>query len=129
MKFTTVRLLVNNYAACHQFYEHVLGLKPRFGGPDGNYEEFETGNGVVVALFPRQLMTSALGAASSGGSGDDRAVLTCEVDDVDLVAAYLKTHGVALLHGPADLPAWHLRVAHFRDPDGNLIEINTPLKH
>jgi catechol 2,3-dioxygenase-like lactoylglutathione lyase family enzyme len=27
-----------------------------------------------------------------------------------------------------DRPEWGIRTAHFRDPDGNLIEINQPLK-
>jgi len=128
MKFTTVRLLVTDFPACHKFYEKILGLKPRFGGPDGHYEEFETGNGVMVALFPRDMMMTALDTTGTGTTGDDRVVLTCEVDDVDLVAAYLKTHGVKLVHEPTNQPLWHLRVAHFRDPSGNLIEINAPLK-
>ena len=28
---------------------------------------------------------------------------------------------------PVDRPAWGIRTAHYRDPDGNLVEINKPL--
>jgi lactoylglutathione lyase len=47
---------------------------------------------------------------------------------VDATYADLKARGVHFVTEPADQEAWVLRVAHFRDPDGNLIEINAPLK-
>ncbi|KAA0254227.1 MAG: hypothetical protein EDM79_20930, partial [Chloroflexi bacterium] len=40
----------------------------------------------------------------------------------------LRAHGVTLLTEPTDHADWGIRTAHFRDPDGHLIEINQPLK-
>jgi hypothetical protein len=34
---------------------------------------------------------------------------------------------VTLLREPHDQAAWHQRVAHFRDPDGRLVELWSPL--
>ena len=31
--------------------------------------------------------------------------------------------GVEFAVGPTDRPDWYLRTAHFRDPEGNLIEL------
>lgn len=57
----------------------------------------------------------------------DRAALIIEVDDVDALAEKLKNSGVSLVNEPMDMQQWVIRVAHFRDPAGNLIEINEPL--
>jgi hypothetical protein len=40
----------------------------------------------------------------------------------------LSGRGVQFVTEPHDQEAWVLRVAHLRDPEGNLIEINAPLK-
>ena len=41
--------------------------------------------------------------------------------------AQLMEKGVAFLGEPVDHPAWGIRSAYFRDPDGTLIEINQSL--
>jgi len=51
-----------------------------------------------------------------------------EVPNVDRASQELKTKGVVFETEPMDRPEWGIRTAHFRDPDGNLIEINQPLK-
>jgi catechol 2,3-dioxygenase-like lactoylglutathione lyase family enzyme len=35
----------------------------------------------------------------------------------------LSGKGVVFITGPHDRPEWGIRVAHFRDPDGTLIEV------
>ena len=129
MKLTSVRLLADDSDACHDFYARVLGLTPRFGDPDGPYEEFEAGGG-VIALFERGLMAEAVeGVPRKVGSNcGDPAVLTLEVADVDATAAAPADEGVAIVAEPRGEPAWRLRVAHRRDPCGNLIENNAPLR-
>lgn len=57
----------------------------------------------------------------------DRIVLVFAADDVDQAVAALRARGVALTAGPQNQPDWGIRAAHFRDPDGNLIEISSPL--
>jgi lactoylglutathione lyase len=49
------------------------------------------------------------------------------VDNVDEVYQRLKDHNGILMAPPTDRPDWGIRTAHFRDPDGNLIEIYTNL--
>jgi lactoylglutathione lyase len=43
------------------------------------------------------------------------------VDDVDAVAAALRTRRIPLLSGPADRP-WGHRTVHTADPDGFVVE-------
>jgi catechol 2,3-dioxygenase-like lactoylglutathione lyase family enzyme len=50
------------------------------------------------------------------------------VEDVAAVCREMESKGFHLTLGPTDLPDWGVRTAHFRDPDGNLIEINQPLQ-
>ncbi|MCO6450648.1 MAG: VOC family protein [Caldilineales bacterium] len=127
LKFDYVRLLVDDFPACFRFYRDVLGLSPRMGGEDDVYAEFETG-GVSLALFRRDFMMAAIDAKLVERSADT-AVLTFSVLNVDAAAQELRKRGATLVARPVDRPDWIIRTAHFRDPDGNLIEINAPLNN
>ena len=39
----------------------------------------------------------------------------------------MRARGVVLVAKPQDWPDWIIQVARFRDLDGNLIEINSPI--
>ena len=128
---THVRLLVDDFAACFQFYRDVMGFEVQMGSADDHsYAEFKPGSdGVVLGLFSKSLMADAVGTSKlpATASSQDTVVLCLDVDDVDAFAKRVQAHGVTLDTEPTDIPDWMLRVAHFRDPDGNLIEINKNL--
>lgn len=128
-KYTHTRLLVSNFRSCFEFYRDILGLKPTFGKEDGRYANFEAGD-VSIALFDKQEMSQAVGSANkpSRSESQDGACLVFEVDDVDRVYRELDARGVPIVMGPIDHQDWGIRTAHLRDPDGNLIEINTNLR-
>ena len=54
-------------------------------------------------------------------------MLIFAVEDLNAIAERLVDHGIALVSEPSDRPEWGIRAAHLRDPDGNLIELNSPL--
>lgn len=54
-------------------------------------------------------------------------VLDFGVDNVDETYQELCNKGVSFINKPHDRSDWRARVAHFRDPDGYLIEIYTSL--
>lgn len=128
MRFTHTRLLVDEVDANYKFYRDVLGFKPKFDGEGSVYAEFDLGGGHVLALFSRKLMNAVVAPAARCTREDapDSVVITFEVADVDRTAAGLEARGVKLVTRPHVQKDWLLRVAHFRDPDGNLIEVNAP---
>ncbi|MBK6328876.1 MAG: VOC family protein [Chloroflexi bacterium] len=60
-------------------------------------------------------------------NAQDKVCLVFAVENVEAMCAKLKAAGVQLAAELTDHPDWGIRTAHFRDPDGNLIEINQPL--
>ncbi len=128
IRLTHVRLLVKDFKACFRFYRDILGLEPVWGDESGAYANFETGS-VAIALFGRAAMADTIGKGDLPleAASKDTACLIFEVPDVDGAAHGLKSKGCRFETEPTDYSGWGIRAAHFRDPDGNLIEINQPL--
>ena len=128
LKYANARLLVRDFPASFSFYRDVLGFAPVLGGETDVYAEFEVGE-AILALFPRSFMAGVLGTAGkpAASDGQDAMALVFAVEDVDQSYAELGARGVAFLTAPEDRPDWGIRTAHFRDPDGNLLEIYSPL--
>ena len=122
MRLTHVRLLTGDFERALAFYRDVLGLEVSLE-VEGVYAELASG-GSILAIYRRDLMAQVLDEPAQGALG---AALTFEVDDVDASFASLKEKGVGFITEPHDQEAWFIRVAHLRDPDGNLIELNHPL--
>jgi predicted enzyme related to lactoylglutathione lyase len=128
MRSTHIRLLVDDYAGMLGFYSKVMGFPVRLEAPpdDPDYAEFET-EPAVLSIYLRGLMNDAVGGGVMSGAGD-ASVLIFAVDDVDEEVRRLTDLGVEMVSEPQDQEAWGLRVAHLRDPEENLIELNKPLE-
>jgi lactoylglutathione lyase len=130
MRLTHVRLLVSDPDRSLRFYRDLLGFDLIMGGEGQVYSELKAGDGIILALFTQQLMAQAIGTSDlpADAPAQDRVVYTVEVDDVDAAYERLRKRGVEFVASPQDRQEWMIRTAHFRDPDGNLIEINSPLQ-
>jgi len=127
-KFDNTRLLVSNFKACFLFYQDIMGFKATYGNENDIYADFDTGES-KLALFAKPNMsetvrTSHLPAESIS---QDKLCLVFTVADVDTMSKKVEQQGITLFTQPADRLGWGIRTAHFRDPDGNLIEIFQPL--
>ncbi|MEX2971510.1 VOC family protein [Streptomyces sp. C184] len=122
MELAQVRLLVTDFRGCYRFYRDVLGLTPQFEAPDGPYAKF-TGDGgpAGIALQDRAQMAQILGELATAPAGY-RSLVVLRVDDLDAYCAQLAGRGAVLAHGPAPMTD-RMRVAHLKDPEGNLVEL------
>ena len=126
MKLANTRLLVRDFKTSFLFYRDMLGFAPTFGSEDDVYADFDTG-GALLALFQSKLMDATVGTDLEAAKRRDSSVLVFEADDVDETVGELEAKGVIFLTRPENRPDWGIRTAHLRDPEGNLIEIYTPL--
>ena len=127
-ELTHVRLLVVDYQACFGFYRDVLGLDVAWGDEESGYAELEAGD-IRLAIFGRNEMAGVVGTSGLPvqSNGQDSVAVVFRVKDVDQVCRELQDVGVELVTKPQDRVDWGIRTAHFRDPDGNLLEINRRL--
>jgi catechol 2,3-dioxygenase-like lactoylglutathione lyase family enzyme len=129
MKLTHVRLLVNDFDTCFRFYRDVMGFAVQWGAEGSDYAAFRGRGEGMVALFSRQSMADTLGAGELPPEAEcqDRTMLVFEAADLDAKVEALKARGALFVADPQDRPDWGMRTAHLRDPEGNLIELNSPL--
>ena len=130
MKFNNVRLLVNDYKKCFEFYTEKLGLEAAWN-LEGCYASFKVADGIEgLALFVSDFMAPAVGNAEKTQPVGyrEKSMISFEVENVDETYQMLLEKGVEFINQPADRPDWGMRVVHLRDPEENLIELFTPLK-
>lgn len=126
MKLSQVRLLVSNFEASVAFYRDVLEIPLGFCEEQMQFASFKTGE-TKIEIFADQNMAEAIGEhhlrTEAGAGTGSKFLLAFEVEQIDEACARLKAKGALLLNEPHDRPAWNARVAHLRDPDGNVIEL------
>ena len=125
LQLTHLRLLVSNYQDSFLFYRDVLGFYIEWGDENSGYAELHTGDNIKLALLRKEVMAEAVPSAYQPSAIEchNKVALVFAVDNVDELYQHLKEHNVIIVTQPLDRPEWGLRTAHFRDPDGNLIEI------
>lgn len=129
MELTCVRLLVDKFDECFRFYNETLGFEPVFGKIGDVYAQFNAGNGFGIELFNIQLMSAETGTLDLPASVKQQDIFALSIHDehIDKTYAKLRDNGVKFINEPHDMPEWGMRVVHFRDPCGNLIEMNKGL--
>lgn len=129
MKFSNIRLLVNDFDKCFTFYNDILSLECTWGKLGDNFASFNIGNLSGLALFKAELMSIAINNedAKKHEILQDKIAIILEVEDVNETYSSLQSKGVKFLTEPKDMPAWGIRVTHFRDPENNLIELFSEL--
>jgi predicted enzyme related to lactoylglutathione lyase len=97
------------------FYEKVLGATQTLRVPEEG---------------PEFYIDLRIGASTLGIVQNDRTeigapvriILSAEVDDVDALLPTVESAGGSVPDRPNDMP-WGQRVAHVRDPDGNMLNL------
>ncbi len=118
-------LLVTRFDEMFRFYREVIGLEVGWGKEGDSYASFKPGDGAKLSLFKRSQMSEALGTMSlpAESKSQDRFFLLVESDDLEKSVKHFEKLGVKLATPIQHHPEWGIRAFHFRDPDGNLIQV------
>ncbi|WP_169950117.1 VOC family protein [Microbispora sp. H11081] len=123
------RVLASRFAECFRFYDGLLtevaGARLAKGTEAGPYANWDRDAEAVLALLDREMLAKVTGVDLGGGRDGTMLVLT--VDDVDRAAAVGAACGGRVVAPPSARPEWGptCRTAHLRDPDGNLLELQS----
>lgn len=121
MKFASTRLVVADIKTVVAFYERVTGqtaewLAPQFAEIVTPCATLAIGAAETVALFRE---------GSAEPAANRTAILEFMVADVEAEFDRLKDDA-EIVHEPKTMP-WGNRAAQFRDPEGTIVELYTPV--
>jgi lactoylglutathione lyase len=129
MRFGYTILYVRDVEASLDFYERAFGQQRRLLHESGEYAELETGT-TTLAFASRELAAGNLPEGASAGPEDvpRSAFEICFVsDDVEGDHARALEAGAQEVSQPQVKP-WGQHVGYVRDPEGNLIELASPVQ-
>lgn len=130
MRFSdaTIRVLVRkNYGECFDFYTEKIGLVPTWGDRNGPYTSFAPSEGAepCFAIFAGKNMSMFDGYTQpTANTQPDTVVAVIPTDDLDGDYVKLKSKGVEFIGTPQFIEDWAMKCVYFRDPEGNLFELN-----
>jgi uncharacterized glyoxalase superfamily protein PhnB len=121
MRFASTRLIAADIKSLVSFYENILSktaewLAPVFAEIVTPSATLAFGSVDTVALFKE---------GSAEPAANRTAIIEFQVDDVETEFARLKDQ-VEVVHEPKMMP-WGNCAAQFRDPEGTLVSLYTPV--
>jgi predicted enzyme related to lactoylglutathione lyase len=127
------RLLVRDFPVAVEFYRSVLaelfGVQPDKVLAEASYANWDLEGQTGLVLFGRAMMAGAVGTGELpvDGPTQDTAMLVFKVDNVDTAVPVFTRYGGRVVAEAQDRPQWGagLRTAHLRDPEGNLLELQS----
>jgi lactoylglutathione lyase len=124
MKLSQIRLITNDFHKSVAFYRDVMEFSLGTYAEEMQFASFNTGE-TKIEIFSRQQISEVLGEKNLPNDVESQSqfLLCFAVDQIDEVCAGLKKKGVLFINEPQDRKDWNARVAQFRDPDGNVIEL------
>lgn len=121
--FASIRVVTSDVPDLVAFYEQVTGLSAAWGA--AQFAELRTSAGTLAVAGTPTL--AAFGADIAQPGANRTVIIEFQVADVDAEFDRLKGElELDLVQEPTTMP-WGNRSLLFRDPDGNLINLFTPM--
>jgi predicted enzyme related to lactoylglutathione lyase len=122
MDFISVRIISDDLKRLVTFYEQVTGASATWYTPD--FAELATPSCTIAMAHRRTIDLFAAGAAHP--ADNHSVILELRVRDVDADYSRLSPVLGKVVQEPTTMP-WGNRSLLFRDPDGNLVNLFTPV--
>lgn len=122
MKFVSTRIITADINRLVAFYELVTGVAAVWGNE--LFAEIPTPVGTLAIGSDKTV--PLFGAGSAEPAANRTAILEFIVEDVDAEYERLRERTPELVSEPTTMP-WGNRALLFRDPDGNLVNLFTPV--
>jgi predicted enzyme related to lactoylglutathione lyase len=122
VKFVSTRIITADVGRLVAFYEMVTGADAVWGNE--LFAEIPTPVGVLA--IGSEKTVALFGAGSAEAASNRSAIIEFIVDDVDAEYERLRGSVGDVVTAPTTMP-WGNRALLFRDPDGNLINLFTPV--
>jgi catechol 2,3-dioxygenase-like lactoylglutathione lyase family enzyme len=122
MKFASIRMITDDLDRILDFYERVTGVEPTRYNPVFGELRFPN-----FTLAVGHSDTTRLFGEDSAAAGQNRSIIVeFLVDDVEAEYERLQEFVEEWVQEPTTMP-WGNRSILFRDPDGNLVNLFTPV--
>jgi catechol 2,3-dioxygenase-like lactoylglutathione lyase family enzyme len=123
MNFVSLRFITADIQRLVSFYERISGLPATWYTDD--FAELRTPTGTLAIGSTRTLQL--FGASVPYNATAGMAIIEFRVQDVDANYEDLKSVIPELIQPPTTMP-WGNRSLLFRDPDGNMVNLFTPVE-
>ena len=124
MNLVSIRIITANVSSLVKFYEHVTGMPVVQYTPD--FAELQT-QSATLAIGSTNTLQLFGGDEVAKAAQNRSAIIEFKVDDVEKdyerLAGYLQNY---IVQKPTTMP-WGNKSLLFRDPDGNLVNLFTPV--
>ena len=118
----SVRVITDDVHRLAEFYKRVIGTPVLWSTPD--FAELKTPAGTLALGSTRTV--ALFGAGSARPANNHTAIIEFRVDDVDAEYDRIRQVPTDFVNEPTTMP-WGNRSLLFRDPDGNLVNLFTPV--
>jgi predicted enzyme related to lactoylglutathione lyase len=122
MNFVSVRVITEDVARMVEFYERVTGGSASWGNAE--FAEVHTRSCTLAIGSTRTV--GLFGPGSASPAANRSVILEFVVEDVDAEYERLRAWVTEFVTMPTTMP-WGNRALLFRDPDGNLVNLFTPV--
>ncbi|MCV7381871.1 glyoxalase [Mycobacterium alsense] len=122
MKFVSTRIITADVGRLVAFYEAVTGVSAVWGNE--LFAEIPTPVGTLAIGSDKTVPLFGIGSAEPDSNRS--AIVEFLVEDVDAEFERLRASLAEIVTEPTTMP-WGNRALLFRDPDGNLVNLFTPV--